>query len=83
MFKCVLGSVPWRAAIFLVVLVTASGGALIAQDASLAGTVTDPQGAVVPGAEVALINPSTGTRRMVVSDDQGRYLIAQVAPGTY
>jgi len=83
MFKCVLSSIPWRAAIFLVVLVTVSGGALIAQDASLSGTVTDPQGGVVPGAEVTLINPSTGTRRLVVSDDQGRYLIAQVAPGTY
>ncbi|MFQ5737666.1 MAG: carboxypeptidase regulatory-like domain-containing protein [Acidobacteriota bacterium] len=69
-------------AIFLFVLLLGGTG-LLAQDSSLSGTVTDPQGAVVPGAEVTITNSATGAQRTVLTGDAGRYLIPQVAPGTY
>jgi len=50
---------------------------------SLNGNVTDPTGAVVPGAQVILMNVETGVQRTTISDEQGRYSFAQVAPGTY
>ncbi len=69
---------------FLVLLIIGCFcGISLAQDASLAGTVTDPQGGVVPGAEVTLINSSTRAERETVTDDEGRYAFALVPPGSY
>jgi hypothetical protein len=50
---------------------------------SLSGTVTDPSGAVIPGAKLTLINVDTGAQREDASDSQGRYTFAQVQPGHY
>ncbi|HEY1760575.1 MAG TPA: carboxypeptidase-like regulatory domain-containing protein [Bryobacteraceae bacterium] len=50
---------------------------------SLAGTVTDPTGAVVPGAKLLLVETGTGAQRTAVSDAQGRYSFVQIMPGTY
>ncbi|MEK6321386.1 MAG: carboxypeptidase regulatory-like domain-containing protein [Acidobacteriota bacterium] len=49
---------------------------------AIEGTLTDPQGAVVPGATVTARN-ATGFTRTVNSGDDGRYRIAQLPPGTY
>lgn len=43
--------------------------------ADLQGTVTDEQGAVLPGATVTIRNQSTGLVRTVVTDAGGRYLV--------
>ena len=50
---------------------------------SVTGTVTDPTGAVIPGAKVTLIHVDTGAKREDVSDAQGRYGFSQVQPGNY
>ena len=50
---------------------------------SIEGTVTDPQGAVVQGATVAIQNVATHFTRSTTSDDNGRYRISQLSPGTY
>ena len=50
---------------------------------SLNGTVTDPSGAVVPGAHLTLVRIDTGAQREDISDAQGRYGFSQVAPGDY
>jgi hypothetical protein len=50
---------------------------------SLTGTVTDPTGAVVPGATISIVNDATHANRQTVSDAQGRYSLLQVEPGTY
>lgn len=50
---------------------------------SIAGTVTDPTGAVVPGAKVSLAELATGIHRTAVSAADGRYLFADLRPGTY
>jgi len=50
---------------------------------SLRGTVSDPNGAVIPGAKVTLSNPATGFSRQATSDGQGFYQFLQLPPGTY
>src|SRR5580658_5201894 len=52
-----------------------------AQTASLHGTVTDPSGALVPGALVQLRGPGPEVR--ATSDDKGQYSFATLAPGKY
>src|SRR5262245_33275451 len=58
-------------------------GTAFGQMSSLNGTVTDPTGAVIPGATLTLVNTQTGTLRETTSDAQGRYTMPQLAPGTY
>jgi Carboxypeptidase regulatory-like domain len=50
---------------------------------SLRGTVTDPQGAVVAGAEVALTDPATAFGRTQKTDDHGVYQFLQIPPASY
>jgi hypothetical protein len=52
-----------------------------AQIASLRGTVTDPSGALVPGALVQLRGPGPEVR--ATSDDKGQYSFASLPPGKY
>ncbi|HWG19856.1 MAG TPA: TonB-dependent receptor [Terracidiphilus sp.] len=46
---------------------------------AIAGTVTDPNGAVLQGAQIAIQNPSL----TAFTDEQGRYYINGLLPGTY
>lgn len=48
----------------------------------LEGTITDPNGAVVPNAEVSLFKGKTPVAS-VRSDENGYYAFSSVAPGTY
>jgi hypothetical protein len=50
---------------------------------SLSGNVTDATGAVIPGAEVTLINSATNATRTATTNEVGAYLFAQLPPGTY
>lgn len=50
---------------------------------SLSGLVTDPTGAVIPGAEIRLQNPSTGIDQGRQADEAGRYTFPLLPPGTY
>lgn len=50
---------------------------------SLSGVVTDPSGAVIPGAHLTLVNSATGAQREVVSDAGGRYLFPELQPGSW
>ena len=56
---------------------------LFGQTTSVAGTVADPTGAVIPKAVVSVTNTQTGAKRSDTSDSQGRYTIPQLTPGTY
>jgi len=57
--------------------------ALLAQNSSLTGTVSDPSGAVIPNATITLSNEQTGLQRVAISDSQGRYTYDSLLPGTY
>jgi hypothetical protein len=50
---------------------------------SVTGLVTDPSGASVPGAKVALVDQEKGYAFNAVTDANGRYLFRSIPPGTY
>src|SRR5215472_10130915 len=49
----------------------------------ISGSVSDPTGAKIAGANVAAIEVRTGTRTATVSDGSGQYTIPFLAPGVY
>jgi hypothetical protein len=51
--------------------------------ATITGTVTDPQGLGVKGATITLENAATGAQRTAETDDDGRYNVVGLTPGTY
>ena len=51
--------------------------------ASLAGTVTDPSGAVVAGAKVSVSNVATGLVRSLTTTDAGFFNFVRLPVGTY
>ncbi len=50
---------------------------------TLSGTVTDQHGAVIRGANVAVINIAQGIQRNVVTNDEGVFVVPVLPPGTY
>ena len=54
-----------------------------ASSGTVAGTVTDPSGAVVAVATVTLTDTATNISRTSASNMSGRYLFADVTPGDY
>ena len=57
---------------------------LHAQTGSITGTVVDPSGAAIPGAQVRIINQATGDlTREATSDASGNFRALNVPPGTY
>ncbi len=50
---------------------------------SIQGTVTDPSGAAVVGAQVRIFSPGTGLSRTVTTNDQGEYQASELPLGTY
>jgi len=51
--------------------------------ATIRGTVTDPSGAVVAGAKVAVKNEASGAARSGTSNSSGVFVFADLAVGTY
>ena len=59
---------------------------LLAQSSTtgaLGGGVVDPMGAAMPGVTITLASPTTGQMQTTVTDAQGRYGFALLAPGMY
>jgi outer membrane receptor protein involved in Fe transport len=50
---------------------------------TIGGVVTDPQGAVIPGAEVTATEIATGIQTKVTTNGDGVYSISRLKPGTY
>jgi hemoglobin/transferrin/lactoferrin receptor protein len=47
------------------------------------GTVKDPDGAIVSGANVSLLHTNQATLRAAVTDQDGRFTLADIDPGDY
>jgi hypothetical protein len=71
------------AALLLLLVVTPLILAQSANTAALTGTVTDPTGAVVPGATVTITNVATNQTRTVTTGADGAYRIQLLEPGNY
>lgn len=54
-----------------------------ASTGGITGVVTDPSGAVVPGAGVIVKNDATGEERTTTSDSAGRFSATLLRPGKY
>jgi hypothetical protein len=50
---------------------------------SISGLVSDPAGALVPGAQVVLLNPATGVTQHTVTSAAGLYTFISLNPGIY
>src|SRR4030088_3190653 len=74
-----------------VVLLSVAAGVLFAGarvgaqeiGASVTGTVTDQQGAVLPGVTVTVINLDTNVPAETVTNSQGLYVLQKLIPGRY
>ncbi|MGI9165922.1 MAG: carboxypeptidase regulatory-like domain-containing protein [Pyrinomonadaceae bacterium] len=69
-------------ALALLILFSSSAGAQTHR-ASVRGTITDPNGAVVAGATVKVVNTNTNETRSTLSNDEGAYTMSSLAPGPY
>ena len=72
----------------VLLLVVCLGGALSlwaqsTNTGTVLGTITDPSGAVVPGASITLNQIGTSSMRTTVTNDAGHYFFANVDPGQY
>jgi hypothetical protein len=77
-----LGAVPMTL-LALLLLLTPLNAFGQSTNATLTGNVTDPQGAVVPGATVTVFSESLGIRRQATTNDEGNYTVAQLPPAVY
>ena len=68
--------------LLLCLLFTSSVAIEAADFGKVTGRVTDPQGAVVPGAILTLMN-AAGTTRQATAGDQGDFLFEAAEPGKY
>jgi hypothetical protein len=50
---------------------------------SISGTVTDPSGALIAGAQVVLLDPATGATQHTVASSAGLYTFISLNPGVY
>src|SRR5487761_1402958 len=70
------------AALTLGFFITTSARAQVV-GATLSGTVTDPSGAVIPSAKIAIMNTATGVTRDIRTNTAGFYGVPNLLPGPY
>ncbi len=71
---------------FLFILVLAASGAAMAQSTTtgaIGGSVSNPSNELVPGAAVTIRNTGTNKEDTAASDDQGKFRIVNLQPGSY
>lgn len=64
-------------------VILAAGSAVAQYSSGIAGTVVDPSGAAIVGAQCTVTNQDTGRRQTAVSNDQGYFQVPNLAPGKY
>jgi len=72
-----------KAALVLFVFLTFGGSTWAQATTSVRGTVTDPSGSAVVGANVTLANPESKTERTTTTGTQGEYQFLLLSPGKY
>ncbi|HMK21360.1 MAG TPA: carboxypeptidase regulatory-like domain-containing protein, partial [Terriglobales bacterium] len=67
----------------LITLVLLASAAMAQESATLTGTVTDPTGAAVPGAQITVSNAERGIQRSTVSNSEGEWAVPALPAGKY
>ena len=49
----------------------------------IVGTINDVSGAVIPGADIVVRNPTTGLTRSVITNESGTYQVPLLPPAVY
>ena len=75
--------IPLPALPLLLLLLSASAWAQFAQRGGLSGTVFDSSGAVVPGAQVTLLDPAQKQTRRMTADNAGHFEFDNLTAGQY
>src|SRR5215471_13577158 len=80
-----LRSLVFGSVLLLGVIVVSSGGVIYGQavTGTLLGTVTDPAGAVVPGANVTITEVNTNATRTATTNESGNYIFGNLERGVY
>lgn len=68
---------------FAITLLSLSAGAQFAQRGGVQGTVSDPSGAVVPGAQMKLVQVGQNQTRQIATDARGHYEFDNLVAGQY
>jgi len=50
---------------------------------AIQGTISDPKGGILPGAEITITNVATGAKKVITTDSAGFYSVASMVPGQY
>jgi hypothetical protein len=82
-FTCSLRTTRVGATILTALLVSGTSAWAQSSTATIRGAITDPTGAVLPGATVTATNTGTQATQMTVSDARGQYLLTGLFAGTY
>ena len=69
--------------VLLLAICTLAAAQNVVLTGAIGGRVTDPSGAVVPGASVTVRNLGTGVERLAAADNAGLYRFPELMPGTY
>lgn len=64
-------------------LIVASSVSAQSITGTISGTITDPNGGVIPGATITLTSDQLGASRVVVTNSDGRFNVAALQPGSY
>src|SRR5712671_2410051 len=64
-------------------LMISCGSAWAQATAQISGSVQDPSGAVLPGAEITATQTDTGISRMTLTNETGSYTLPNLALGPY
>jgi hypothetical protein len=71
------------AALLFVTVIAGFGQAVSVNGGSIQGTISDPSGAVVPGADITITGTDTGAVKNAVTDSAGFYSVGPLNPGNY
>ncbi len=69
--------------VWLLVCLTLTAFSQVTTTAHLSGTVTDAQGATVPGAQVDVVQTATGQLFRATTDEKGQWALPSLQTGTY
>ncbi len=75
-FRNIIGVIVICVALSISILAQVAGG-------NVSGTVTDSSGGAVANANVSILNPATGVKRSLVTNESGFYSAPNLVPGIY